>query len=121
MIAFFVVILIGLLFYGIIRYLPSIATGLGIIAMSPFLALKEGVEWISQKKDKSQFRYLPVFITISKAILLWAFVILFFPVINTYGTFKRGKRELGILLIFACLLTYSAAALVIYLEYFYNA
>ena len=116
MIAFFVSILAVVLFYGIIKCLP----GIGIIALSPFLALKEGVEWLSHKKDKSQFRYLNVFIMMVKAILLWAFVILFFPIINTYGTFKRGKRKLGILLIFACLVTYGAAALVIYLECFYK-
>lgn len=117
MIAFFVSILAVVLFYGIIKCLP----GIGIIALSPFLALKEGVEWISHKKDKSQLRYLSVFIIIPKAILLWAFVILFFPIINTYGTFKRGKRKLGTLLILGCLFIYSAVALIVYLECFYKA
>ena len=113
MIAFFVSILAVVLFYGIIRCLP----GIGIIALSPFLALKEGVEWLSHKKDKAEFRYLSVFLNISKAILLWAAVILFFPVINTYGTFKRGKRKLGALMILGCIAIYASVALITYIEY----
>lgn len=113
MIAFFVSILTVVLFYGIIKCLP----GAGIIVLSPFLALKEGVEILCRKKDKAELRYLPVFLNLLRSILLLAAVILFFPVINTYGTFKGGRRKLGVLMIFGCLAIYGTVAFIACMEY----
>lgn len=103
----------GLLFYGIIKCLPGIV----IVALSPLLAVKEGVELLSRKKDKTELRYLPFFMNIAKAVLILISLLLFFPIINTYGTFKRGKQTLGTLMIFGCILIYGCIALVVYFEY----
>lgn len=114
MAVFFVFILMGLLFYGIIKCLPVIV----VIALSPFWAIKEGVELLFHKKTLSETRCLSVYFDLLKAIILFTSVLLFFPVINTYGTFKRGKQTLGTLLIFVCILVYGGIAFVIYLEHF---